>query len=335
MTGKSITTKEAIEGASFFNRSDRVLFEIEGKDRAAWLHNLTTNQVKTLQPGEGNYAFVLNVQGRILFDLNLLVRANSIWIDLDRRFVEAAKKHFSKYTITEDVKLTDRTAEFSRIALIGRASGALLGSIGVGNAKAMASLAQTAFRWRDAEIALFRSDFCGPMAFELIVPTVFHGEFLGFLREGGLGQRIDEAPPDLVETLRIEWGIPSPGREITDEYLPAETRQLERAVSHQKGCYLGQEVVERMRSRHVVARQLVGLTLTTDQPPACPTPIRTPSGETVGLMTSACRSERLGSVVALGYVKTAQAEPGRRLLVGDVSNPLEVVVKPLPFAENP
>ena len=116
-------------GPAIVDRPCRWLLEIEGADRAEWLHNLTSNQVKMLSPGEGNYAFVLNVQGRILFDINLFIRPNSIWIDLDRRFVETAKKHFSKYTITERVTLTDRTAEFSRLGLIGGRCGKLLASL--------------------------------------------------------------------------------------------------------------------------------------------------------------------------------------------------------------
>jgi len=316
---------------SMIVRNDRALFDVEGRDRASWLHNLTTNQVKTLQLGEGNYAFVLNVQGRILFDINLLVRAESIWIDLDRRFVETAQKHFSKYSITEQVTLVDRTAEFSRVGLIGSRCGSLLGSLGVGNATAMASLAQAVIRWREAEIGLIRHDFCGPMGFELFVPSTLGGDFVKFLREGGLGEPLREVSTDAIETLRIEHGIPWPGREITDEYLPAETRQLERAVSYQKGCYLGQEIVERMRSRQVLARQLVGLRLETSEPPACPTPILLPAGDLVGRLTSAYRSDRIGAAIGLGYVKTAHAAPGTRLKIAGSKIGCEAVVQSVPF----
>jgi folate-binding Fe-S cluster repair protein YgfZ len=93
-------------GPGLVDRSYRALLEIKGADRTTWLHNLTTNQVKNLNRGEGNDAFVLNVKGRILFDVNVLVRADSIWLDLDRCFLEAAKKHFSKYAIPKTFRLS-------------------------------------------------------------------------------------------------------------------------------------------------------------------------------------------------------------------------------------
>lgn len=320
-----------VEGPALVDRGERALFEIGGRDRASWLHNLTTNQVKTLGVGEGNYAFVLNAQGRILFDLNLFVRAESIWIDLDRPFVETAQKHFSKYTITENVTLIDRTDEFSRLGLIGRRSGELLTSLGVGNAAAMASLAQASFSWRNAQIGLIRHDFCGPMGFELFVPVTAIGDFRTALSQGELGQPVARASPDVVETMRIEAGIPWLGREITEEYLPAETRQLERAVSYQKGCYLGQEVVERMRSRNVVARQLVGLRLSGEAAFSAGAPIKTAAGEAMGHLTSVGCSPSLGATIALGYVRTACASPGTTLYLLSDDRPCEAVVTKLPF----
>jgi len=320
-------------GLAIVDRSCRWLLEVEGADRVEWLHNLTSNQVKMLSPGEGNYAFVLNVQGRILFDINLFIRPDSIWIDLDRRFVETAKKHFSKYTITERVTLADRTAEFSRLGLIGGRSDKLLVSLGVGNATAMASLAQAVFPWRDTHIGLIRHDFCGPLGFELFVPSAFSGDFKTALLEGEFGQSIALVSAETVEVLRVEAGIPWPGHEITDEYLPAETRQLDRAVNYQKGCYLGQEVVERMRSRAVVARQLVGLRL--DAPFSSQgegrgeerPQVLDPEGKPIGQVTSSCHSPMLGCPIALAYVKTALSSPGSRLTVSDI--PATVV--DLPF----
>jgi folate-binding protein YgfZ len=152
---------------------------------------------------------------------------------------------------------------------------------------------------------------------------------------------------EAVQVRRIEAGIPWPGHEITDEYLPAETRQLDRAVNFQKGCYLGQEVVERMRSRHVVARQLVGLrmegsTWPTSEPgaqatgPSIPdlkSQILDPDGKPTGQVTSACHSPTLGCPIALAYVRTAHSTPGTQLtLAGDGPTRIPAVVTDLPFA---
>lgn len=333
MNEKRNAYEKAIEGPVVAERGARVLLEVKGRDRAAWLHNLTTNQVKTLSVGEGNYALALSVQGRILFDLNLWIRADSIWIDLDGRFAEIARKHFAKYTITEDVSLQDRSGEFSRLALMGRRSGELLAKLGISNATALASLAHSKFDWQGSEIVVVRHDFCGPMGFELFIPASAADAFQNALFQGEFGLSVNRVSMDVVETLRIEAGIPWPGAEITDEYLPAETRQLERAVSYQKGCYLGQEVVERMRSRQVVARQLVGLRFASNELPAARSAIQTAMGENIGVVTSVAQSPSLQCGIGLGYVKTAQAAANSSVTVASPAGPIPATIAALPFVD--
>jgi len=346
-------------GPALVDRSYRALLEVRGADRATWLHNLTTNQVKNLGRGEGNYAFVLNIQGRILFDVNLLVRADSIWLDLDRRFLETAKKHFAKYVITEDVAVADRSEEFVRFGLVGAKAASLLSELGAANAAAMAQLSvgQVIDPTSALALAIMRHDFCGPFAVELFVPAEKAVDFWRAHVESGKAVPVGD---DAVQVRRIEAGIPWPGREITDEYLPAETRQLDRAVSFQKGCYLGQEVVERMRSRHVVARQLVGLRTDTPSPsegegrgegpkPTGPSsallsatapPLRSgfghtvfdPEGKPTGQVTSACHSPTLGCPIALAYVRTPHATPGTQLtMTSEGESAIGATVADLPF----
>jgi len=319
-------------GPAIVDRSYRALLEVIGADRATWLHNLTTNQVKNLGRGEGNYAFVLNIQGRILFDVNVLVRAESIWVDLDRRFLETARKHFSKYAVTEDVTVVDRSTEFVRFGLVGPKTAALLAELGAANAAAMPTLGLSQIEWRGAVLPLLRHDFCGPFGVELFVPQPIAIEFRTALYDGIGGMRAIPVENDAVQAHRIEAGIPWPGHEITDEYLPAETRQLERAVSYQKGCYLGQEVVERMRSRAVVARQLVGLRLDSSAIPALKSEIADSEGKPIGQVTSACHSPALGRPIALAYVKSAASNPGSCLIVSSgPERPLAATVVDLPF----
>ena len=402
-------------GPALVDRSYRALLEVTGADRATWLHNLTTNQVKNLGRGEGNYAFVLNIQGRILFDVNLLVRADSIWLDLDRRFLETAKKHFAKYVITEDVAVADRSDEFIRFGLVGSGAVSLLSELGAANAGAMPTLGLSQIEWNDPSggrqdqsrgrepadnptrereraefvqsrdregadkqnrdcqgavpaaatsnrstpvaVPMMRHDFCGPFAVELFVPAEKAVDFWRTHVESGKAVPVGD---DAVQIRRIEAGIPWPGHEITDEYLPAETRQLDRAVSFQKGCYLGQEVVERMRSRHVVARQLVGLRTDTPSPsegegrgegpkPTGPSsailsatapPLRSgfghtvldPDGKPTGQVTSACHSPTLGCPIALAYVRTPHATPGTQLtMTSEGESAIGATVADLPF----
>lgn len=327
---------EAItRGTGLVDRTDRALLEVRGRDRATWLHNLTTNQVKSLSPGEGNYAYAVNVQGRILFDLNIVVRPDSIWIDLDRGHLDRAVKHFAKYTVTEDVTVTDRTGEFVRFGLAGEMAKALLAELGAPQAGVMPWFATSELRWSSLAIPVLRHDFCGPFAVELFAPPERAVELWQGLTEHGAGSRAVSVGDEAVEIRRIEAGLPRPFHEITDEYLPGETGQSSRAVSHTKGCYLGQEVVERMRSRGVVARQLVGLRVAGDAPPTVGTKVTTASGEGVGVVTSSCRSVALAATIALGYVKAAHAAAGTRLHLAAGRGTVDAVVVELPFVPVP
>jgi len=306
------TTPQTDSG--WLKREDRALLEIQGRDRTAWLHNLTTNQIKNLITGEGNYAFALNVQGRILFDLNMLVRDDSIWIDIDRSFLDQAKTHFAKYVITEDVQIVERGGEFARFAILGPAVAEWGEDFQVPNISAWPQGKHHFADWRGLRITVIRHDFCGPPGMEILIDRELAAEFEAALRDSGVNRNLQAISDDEVQRLRIEAGLPWPGFEITEEYLPAETRQLDRAVSFQKGCYLGQEVVERMRSRHVVARLLCRLQIDADALPPMKSKLIDPDGKEAGLLTSACLA-RTGGIVGLGYVKSVLAVTGSELSI--------------------
>ncbi len=324
---------EALSGGpAVVDRSYRGLLEVSGADRATWLHNLTTNEVKNLQRGEGNHAFAVTLKGRILFDLNVLVREEVIWVDLDRRYLDRAKAHFDKYTITEDVKVIDRSEEFGRFGLVGCETVRLLEELGAPQARAMASLGTAGITWRGLELSLVRHDFCGPFGVELFVPDDKAVEFWQELVDPSRTLPAIPAGDDAVQVHRIEAGLLWPGHEVCDDVLPAETGLLERAVSFQKGCYLGQEVVERMRSRGALARRLCGLRIKGDSVPPEDAALLGKDGKPVGRLTSVCRSIALSGVIGMGYVKTESGQDGASLRVrwGD-GQAVEAVIAPLPF----
>lgn len=320
------------DGPGLVNRNHRGLIEITGKDRLAWLHNLTTNQVKSLSPGDGNYAFVLNIKGRILFDLNILVQRDSLWLDLDRSFLPVALAHLNKYVIMEDVRIKDQSDEFFRLGLSGDGAGALGERFGASNVRNLAQLGRASFRVGDIDVALFRDDFCGPFGVEFLVPLEAAEQVWAALTNTSCVPSALPVGVEAVEIRRIEAGIPAPGAEITDEALPAETGQMPRAVSFNKGCYLGQEVVERMRARHVVARQLVGLVLEGNRAMQPGAEIVGADEKPVGKVTSSCHSIALDLPIALGYVRTASSTPGTPLRVAVDSTFAPVTVVSLPFS---
>lgn len=320
------------DGIGLVERIDRGLLEARGRDRLTWLHSFVTNAVKHLGRGEGTYAFALNGQGRILFDVNIIVEADFVWLDIARQFLDVARKHLNKYVITEDVTILDRSEEFAHFGMVGGRAAEFFAGLGVSQFSAMASLGSATVTWNDTPLRIVRNDFCGPIGGSVFVSAAQGDAFRAFATDPTAVVRAVPVGDDAVQVHRIEAGIPWPGREITDEYLPAETRQLERAVSYTKGCYLGQEVVERMRSRKVVARQLVGLTIDSPSPPPSGSALFDGDGKGVGMLTSACRSIALDRVIALGYAKSSAVAGGTTLVVQADAEPQPARVVELPFA---
>ena len=319
------------DGPALVDRSYRGLIELTGADRQPWLHNLTTNDVKNLSPGEGNYAFAVNIKGRILFDLTILAQEDAVWVDLDFRFLTTALAHFDKYQITEDVVVVDRSESMVRFALVGESAKKTLARIGASHVGVMPRFSTAQIEIDGAACSVFRSDFCGSFAVELLIPSDRAVATWQSLCDPSGTCRALAVGDDAVQLRRIEAGVPWPGSEITDEYLPAETGQYELAVSRSKGCYLGQEIVERMRSRNVVARKLVGLRLAGDPIPSVPAVLESKEGEVVGQLTSVGRSIGGGSV-ALGYVKAALASAGTTLRASNGGQAVDAVAVELPCA---
>ena len=319
----------ALRASALYDARERGLIEVAGKDRAAWLHNLLTNAVKTLASGDGVYAFATNAKGRILFDCNVIVRPDDLWVDVDRRFLSKAMAHFERYHIAEDIRLTDRTDAFARIVLLGPEAPNLVAQLGATHAARLPSVGSTQVLLEGKPRLLVRNDsWAGVYGLEVIVEATDAAACWDRLIELG-GPAARPIGRAALDVLRIEAGIPVYGRDIDEEVLPAETLQNERAISYTKGCYLGQEVVERMRSRGGLARKLVGLTLTGSGSPPAGANLMLADAH-VGRLTSTCVSFATGDTIALGYVKTTHAAPGTALRVDGTSD-LEARVTPLPF----
>lgn len=324
----------ASAGAGLYPAVDRGLIEVRGKDRAAWLHNLTTNTVKTLQPGDGNYTFAINVKGRILMDFNVLVLGDALWLDIDRRLIAKAMGHFDRYTIMEDAQCRDRSADYARLALVGPRAFEIADALGVSNARVMPALASVPVPLAGKHRLGVRHDFAGVFGMELYVETADAAACWNRLLEIGRPVGLRPVGWTAVDTLRIEAGIPVYGPDIDEEILPAETGQIERGISYVKGCYLGQEVVERMRSRGALARKLMGVRFAPVagvQPLLAPGPLQA-GGMEAGRLTSARRSRAMDAWIGLAYVRSAQAKPGSRVTL-QAEPQVDGEVVALPFAQ--
>jgi tRNA-modifying protein YgfZ len=301
-------------GPAIVHRADRAIVEVSGVDRATWLHNLTTNVVKTLGPGDGNYSFATNVQGRILFDLNVIIRPDVLRLDIDRCFFQDAIAHFDKYIIMEDVALCDRSGELVVFGISGDRASDVAIALGASQMTAMADINSVEVDACGVTCLLVRNNYAGQLGFDLHVPTESAIDVWTKMVDPDGSFRAKPTGTDAVQLRRIEAGIPWSGVEITSEYLPAETMQFDRAVSFQKGCYLGQEIIERMRTRDKLARRLVQLDIVGESIPN-PGSAIVHDGANVGTITSAAQRLATGHPIALGYVKTAASDPGTSVTI--------------------
>ncbi len=281
------------QGAAWLDLTGRGILFASGSDSARLLHAMSTNHIQDLEPGAACYAFFLNAQGRIQADALILRLDDRFLLDTEPETRERLYRHLDKYIIADDVTLDDASDRLAVIAVEGPAAPSLALS-GEGRIVVPAS-------------------FTGAPALRIYLPVEQKSALLEQLAAAG----VVPASAEDAEAVRLENGHPRYGQDIFDMTLPQETQQMH-AVHFQKGCYLGQEIVERIRSRGHVNKLLVRLTLEGSQVPTPGTPLSA-EGKEAGEITSATCSPDLGKVVALGYVRAAHAAAGTPLQAGDLA----------------
>jgi folate-binding protein YgfZ len=289
----------ARDGLAVCDRSDRGRLVLTGSDAKPWLHNLLTNRVEDLPAGQGAYAFLTNAQGRVQFDMNVLVLESEIWLDVDRLAAAPAAAALDRFLFAEDVQIRDATEDDARLMLVGPQIREMSGGAKPVRAEEMLELAHS-------EGVLGGRMFVNRLgtvpAIELIVPRA-----QAALAWRGYADLARPAGWYTLEALRIEAGLPWYGRDIDETVLPPETGQATRGISYDKGCFPGHEIIERMRSRGILARQLVRLQVAghhaVDERPL----ELLAGGRVVGRVTSLLPHPAADRTVGLGYLSTSVA----------------------------
>jgi folate-binding protein YgfZ len=228
------------------------------------------------------------------------------------------------------VTLADRSADFERIAVEGEGAVRVLAAL-AGGAPAPPTEGWVELEVAGAPVLVAAFAFAGGPGFQLFAPRGLGAEVGAAFLAAGARQGLVASGEEVLERMRVEAGVPRFGRELDESVLPDEAR-LERAVSTTKGCYTGQEVVARMRSRGRVSHLLVGLRCAGGQLPALRAPVHDPEGRRVGEVTSAVLSPRLGAI-ALAFVRRPFDAPGTRVRAGEAD--AEVVGLPFELPGGP
>jgi folate-binding protein YgfZ len=294
-------------GTASLDVSNRGKIKVTGEDRARLLHAMTTNHIEQLAPGEGCYAFFLSAQGRILADANLLCRPDHFLIDTEPEARQKIFEHLDRFIIADDAVLEDVSEQLACVAVEGPRSAEALVTVDV-----PAPQTEYASEEWDAGLSV-RLSYTGGIGFALFTPAADKAVLLEQLAKAGVAPASAEA----FRAVRIENGRPRYGEDITERYLAQETNQT-RALSFTKGCYLGQEIVERVRSRAQIHRVLMPLEIETADAPEAGAKL-TFDGAPAGEITSAAYSPAYGKVAALAYVRVEYAKPNQRMSVGDAA----------------
>ena len=291
----------------FFDLSARAKLRVTGADRFRFINGQITNDLRKLSETAAIEACVLNTKGKLNAHIFITALGDDFLIDAEPELRETLRARLERYIIADDVQIEDVTDEFSLFHVLTKESPALK-SGRIVSARRFATIGWDVW-----------SDSAGhdSARHELASAYLF----------------IDSAAADV---MRIEQGLPRWGRELTDEIIPIEANLEQRTIDYQKGCYIGQEVISRIKMSGQTNKRLCGLISLNETPLQCGMKLVAPSasGKEAGWITSATRSRRLGKEIALAYVKRGFNNAATKLEALSLDRggaiPVEVVSLPFP-----
>jgi len=308
-------------------RLDRAQIALTGSDRVRWLNGMVTNNVRDLVVRHGVYAFLLNPQGKIQADLYAFNRGESLVVETDSSQVETVLQIFDRYIIMDDVEVENLSGKVAVIGVAGAKAvevlQAKIPALSQRTREGRGTLEFAVASWDGVEATVVCWDNPAVLSYEIwIAPENVDGIWNALVRAGA-----EEVHAEALEAARIASGIPKFGVDIRQKDLPQETGQ-ERALNFTKGCYVGQEIVERIRSRGAVHRMLTGFEVSGARPEVG---LRIQEdGKDVAEITSVVGVPTQGGerVLALGYGRREAMVAGREFLVGET----RLRVAGLPFS---
>jgi len=293
--------------ASFLDLSARAKLSITGTDRFRFLNGQITNDLRKATVTNAIEACVLNAKGKIDAHVFVSARDESFLVDAELNLREKLRARLERYIIADDVQIEDVTDQFSLLHVLSEQP-------------------PTAENGRIVSVRRFAEP-----GWDIWSDSADHDV---------VWQRLDSAFAVLdsgaAEVMRIEQGLPRSGFELTEQIIPIEANLEQRTIDYEKGCYIGQEVISRMKMSGQTNKRLCGVVSLDDVPLLQPMKLaaHSPAEREVGWITSATRSERTGKQIALGYLKRGFNSPGTKLDAFSAENSAEripVEVVPVPF----
>lgn len=305
-------------GAGLIDLSSRGRIRVSGSEAVMFLNGLITNDMKTLAENRWMPAAFPTVQGRLIGAVRVVRTGDSFLIDTDAESGEAILKTVSRFTAAGDFKVTDLTDNTSLLTLQGNRAVEIAENV---FERSLADLPRDGVVEVD-QVTIIRATHTGEDGVDLVIDSARAAEVRDALISAG-AQLVSE---ETFDTLRVEAGIARYGHDMDDSNIVVETN-LDDAVSYSKGCYIGQEIIVRIKHRGHVAKKLTGLRFETDQRIESGTVIKSGDKE-IGRVTSSVFSPKLNSTIALGYVRYEYLEPGTTV---STNNNIAATITELPF----
>jgi folate-binding protein YgfZ len=331
------------ETAGVIDLSFRSRICLTGADRIRFLHGQVTIDVKKLRVGEGCYSAITTAKGKMESDLNIFSLADELLLDFEPGLMEKISARLEKFIVADDVQILDVAPHYCLLSVQGpKAAEAVvaLGLIGrdaLPRVQADREVSPAIVKISDAtlgEIYLANNPRLGTSGFDLFVPNNSLGAVADKLIAASkqIGGRA--VGWTAFETARIENGIPRFGADMDETNIPLECGIERRAIVYNKGCYIGQEVINRIHSVGHVNKELRGLRLADD--------LKTlpqkhdklfHAGKDVGYVTSTVKSPALGANIALGYVRREANQIGTELMLHTAAGECSAKIVDLPFVK--
>lgn len=325
---------EFLAGKGTVGVTDRSHFgrlKVTGAKRLDLLHRLTTNAVKDLANGQGAETVMCTNKGRIIDRLFVYAGTDDYFLVTSPNMAPTIKEMIEKVRFRDDVTLEDITESTAMLTLYGPESGRFLDWAANTETKGTAL-----HHWRPVTIngvgaIAARTGGIGGGGYNLIMEAAGAADLWRGLFAEGATYGVNPMGSEAYELLRVEFGVPAWGRELTEEFNPLEAR-LDAAIHWSKGCYTGQEVIARLDSRQKIQRFLVGFLADPGEVPEPRSRVFVDGVEAeVGVITSVVPSLELRRIIALGYIRTGHDQPGTKVRITSRGDVLHGEVAALPF----
>lgn len=311
-------------GVIDFSSSGRML--VSGSEAVMFLNGLITNDVKTLAVNSWMSAAFPNVQGRLLAAVRVIHREDGFLIDTEPATRDAVVKLLERFTLAGDFHLVDLREDTAVLSIQGARAAEILAVVFGETIANLARGSVATVDWQGGLITIIRATHTGENGFDLFVNANQKERLFKSFVDGG-AQAISA---DTFETLRLEAGIACYGIDMDETNVVTETN-LDDAVSFTKGCYVGQEIIARIKYRGHVAKKLTGLILDDEVSGESDAQLFSSDDKEIGRVTSVAFSPRLDRTIALGYVKYDYLAPGTSVRVDSSGAKVVAAVAQLPF----